>query len=183
MRFCLFAIALGAALSAPLCAEIRPGLQIPQIEQYYDDINYVATHSSQKEQATMVAYRTGRPVDYAFLKDKRLKAVYDKLISIMTVRLDVDPGIFRGPFGNTAPDCSSTAEPIEVISRSNDQVVLKVARRSVGTLGTGRTVDSILRELFHAPRPQGWTSQEIDFWLLVDQKWRIHGMHIYPIAN
>ena len=64
---------------------------------------------------------SGKPVEDSFLKNSRLKMVFDRLKNMLSIRLNVDAGILKGSFSNFAIDCSSTAEPVEVIQQSNNQ--------------------------------------------------------------
>jgi hypothetical protein len=179
MRPCIIVLVLGTVLATGVYAESWPS----QIGQYYKDVSYVAVHSIQNEQRIMLAYMSGRVADNSFLKDRRLRPVYERLQSIMAVRLHVDGGIFKGPFGYDASDCSSTAEPTQLISQSADKVVIRVDRKSVAPIITPSSIVSFIKRLLHPPWYQGgWSYDQVDTWLLVDGKWRLFDVHIFPIV-
>ncbi len=181
MKSCLIAFILATALTAALGAESSPGIANSQIEQYYKDITYVATHSARREQMTMVAYMSGREKDDSFLKDNRLKSVYDALKAVMSVRLDMDGGVFKGPFASESADCSATATPSGIIQQSDDQIIIRIARKSADSFGSNRPVATFLNRLFHRYVSQEMNYEQIDTWLLVNNEWRIQSLHIYPI--
>jgi hypothetical protein len=187
-------IALSLCVGAHLYAVDQQAITIPEIAKYYQDLNFVAATSTPAEQMTIISYMNGLSHNEAFLRDPRLRLVYETIKSMKSVGYSLDPRILRLPTDSVQINYTYRADPIEVVSQDSDRVVLKI-RRSVVTAvvpsipAKGKQKDR-LADKTTKDKPghfsfgsRNFAFTEIDVWLLIGNKWRIWDFHAYPVSR
>jgi hypothetical protein len=190
-RYIFILYAFLSALS--LLAEEPPEILIPEIIQYYNDINYVATHAKQKELLAIITYIVGSNTDGSFLKEPRLKSLYDKILQLRSFEVSIEPGFHKMTV--ISPDeFTLTATLVEVLSQTKNHIILKVRRRLPSL--TEKDIESIDGLVVHSDSggivyelsdnlssSHSHSSFELHNWVLIDNKWYISAVRFFLISE
>ena len=162
-----------------LSAAEPPSVDIPEIRQFYEDLNFVANNSTTQERTLIAMFRRGLRGDDSFLNEPRLKSVAEKMDSLRSRGFGVDAGIHTGGAFESPTAYSFAADPVQIMSWSENHIALKVLRSSPRDLNPAIKEETLSG--FQRQRLWGASFIQIDDWYLVDGQWRISEVHAFLI--
>lgn len=143
--------------------------QFPQVQSYYDDLNFIQKNSTQAERGLILLAlsRSEQPTIKPF--QWRLSRVADAIARTRGVHQGLDAKMVRGDMGSW--DYSDPIEVKGVQITDKEHIAVSVAR----LLGAGARNTSS----GHLGGRNGWITTEVDYWQLVDGRWVLCAMHAF----
>ncbi len=186
-------------LYAIFCTAILPQAEepklilVPEIAQYYEDINYVATRAKPIELLTIVTYLAGLNDDGGFLREPHQKALYDRIVRLRSIEVGIDPSISKMTVISPG-EYSFTATVVEIITQEKNHLVVKVRRAP--TASTNQDIHDIDGFVVHGNRgglffrlsdasseSLAYVRYELHNWIFVDNEWRISSVRFFLISD
>ncbi len=181
MKKLVFAVALLAASAVfSVAAPLR--IDIPEINKYYTDYNYVVAYSTPAERELLARQAAGLKAGDA-PDSLRLKVLRDMVKGLLDAEIDQDPGMVKG---NRLAESFLYAKIPQSLNRVNpDTLAVQTVRRPVwnwwrdGVAGAPRGNP----QRFDPRTTRGYSYSETDFWVRVGGRWRIASLHFYLVRG
>ena len=158
-------------------------IDIPAINRYYSDYNYVVAYSSPAERRMLAHYAAAARLEDSILKDGRLRTLYEMIRGLRAAQLDQDPRMVWG--NRLGEDLLYAKVPVSVSRIGANQLSVDTLRYPV----RARRQDSAAgapdfsAQRFDPGTTDGFWYSETDRWILVDGKWFISSLHFYLVAR
>jgi len=158
-------------------------IDIPEINKYYSDYNYIVAYSTPAERRLLAHAVGGKKLESSILKDSRLKTLYEMMKGLRAAELDQDPSIVWG--NRLGEDLLYAKIPVAVSGMMSNHLSVHTVRRAVGNWwqdGIAGMPD-LNRQRFDPRSSGGFSYPETDYWVRVGGKWRISSLHFYLIRE
>ena len=177
--------------------------QHQQITQYYADFNFVVQNSSAADLAIILAYVNYPAGDSTFLKDSRMKDLYEKAVGIISRETSVDRNMATGP--RYIGKFDFAIMPVRVLSADEAVVQIETLRIATERVQTARPAEGSVGTQDSATSRRGtftgrsdWSQSlpstkdaavtvdppsyfEIHRWQLTNQTWMLAASHVVPV--
>jgi hypothetical protein len=171
-------IAVSAVLS--IAAPLR--IDIPEINKYYTDYNYVVAYSTPAEREQLARQAAG--MKSASIPDSiRLKALRDLVKGLLDAEIDQDPQIVKG--NRLADNFLYAKIPLAFRRVTPDNLTVQTVRRPVWTWWRDGVagVPGSSPQRFNPRTTRGYSYSETDLWVRAAGTWHIASLHFYLVRN